>query len=352
MLCAGMGQGCAGVKDDMGCAVGNVGQCQWNCVDRRPGDDYVDYFTQFSAGSRDIPLNQSQLAINLQERHVEPTCWNMAGKALAGHDHELYTAEGHKPFKTDFCSLIAPDGDGIGFGEVCRAICVTTKGYSSDGMPDPDSGCQVRDTGARLGRASLHMDGEVLLDQAPSVICVPPEFRTLEYDWSAPSNAQPRPSLEQQAKLERCLKPFVVAMMPGIIAQLRLDADEMVGANGAQNLDAIISLTHNLSLLLISVMGVERSVPLRSVRWVRPPEDMKQSWFLPSDQDKMVVIRLAGGRFVRLRFGKKEQAAYFGTCMRLLVKASRTHDSNPPSDGAVSSQATEPLLHQPSGVMR
>merc|ERR1712194_81305 len=123
----------------------------------------------------------------------------------------------------------------------------------------------------------------------------------------------------------------------------------MVGAKAGQNQDAIISLSQDLALLLLDVGGLEKSVTLRSVRWVRPPdEDKSKSWFLPSDKDNMVVLRLVGGRFVRLRFTKKDQASYFGTCMRLLVKAARTEGASAASERSATSQATEPLLHQPS----
>jgi len=277
-----------------------------------------------------------------------PRLFCMAGKTVAGHDRELVAATGHKPFKTDFCSLIAPQGEGIEFGEVCRAICVTAEG-KSDGLPDPESGCQVREGYNYLDVNHRIVDGEVTFHHGVAMLSVPPEFRQVKYDWSAPSNAQLRPSPEQQAKLERCLKPFVSKMLTGVAAQLRLDSDEMVGAKAGQNLDAIISLSQDLALLLLDVGGLEKSVTLRSVRWVRPPdEDKSKSWFLPSDKDNMVVLRLVGGRFVRLRFTKKDQASYFGTCMRLLVKAARTEGASAASERSATSQATEPLLHQPS----
>eukprot|EP00931_Biecheleriopsis_adriatica_P094303 TRINITY_DN67969_c0_g1_i1.p1 TRINITY_DN67969_c0_g1~~TRINITY_DN67969_c0_g1_i1.p1 ORF type:complete len:276 (+),score=54.71 TRINITY_DN67969_c0_g1_i1:27-830(+) len=154
----------------------------------------------------------------------------------------------------------------------------------------------------------------------PKPLTVPEQFGDLRYDWSAPSASQGSPSNGQQALLRGCLKLFVESMLQGIILQLRLDTNEVVDG---QNIDAIACMSKGLSDLLITVGGIERCVPLSSIRWVRPPEEEETmlSWFLPSDRQKTVVLWLKGSLFVRLRFEREDQAAYFGTCMRLLAKA-------------------------------
>jgi len=166
-------------------------------------------------------------------------------------------------------------------------------------------------------------DGQVLPEELPDQIGVPLDFQGLEYDWAAPSSMQKEPSAEQVQRLHSCLALFIRGMLAGVLLQLRLDPEETAGRPLGQNIDAVASLSRDLRVLLLSVKGVQRTVPLKSIRSVRPPAEEAGglSWFLPSERDQMVVLRLAGSCFLRLRFDRREQAAYFGTCMRLLLKA-------------------------------
>lgn len=174
------------------------------------------------------------------------------------------------------------------------------------------------------------MDGQVLPEELPDHLCVPPDFKLLEYNWTAPSEAQKDMSQEQMVRLHSCLKLFIRAMLVGVFLQLRLDAEDRVGRGGignpmGQNIDAVAMLNKGLSTMILSTGAVQRTVPLESIRWVRPPgeDGGGVTWFVPSERGQMVVLRLAGNCFLRFRFGQQEQAAYFGTCMRLLLKASK-----------------------------
>jgi len=215
------------------------------------------------------------------------------------------------------------DGGGLECGDVWSAVCSNSVG----GQESRDHhGVMLRDGPGFIDIYSSSPEGEVVPYAPPMPLAVPQEFKRVEYKWGQPSSAQSQPTPQQQERLRTCLKPFVRSMLTGVLVQLRLDAQELEGTSEAQNIDAVLSLTQDLHLLLISVGGVERSVPMRSVRCVRPPERSKQgrSWFQPKEQDHFVVLRLEGGRFVRLRFEEHDQAAYFGTCIRLLVKAAHT----------------------------
>jgi len=168
-------------------------------------------------------------------------------------------------------------------------------------------------------------DGQVLPEELPNHLCVPMDFQGLQYDWAAPSATQKEPSAEQVQRLHSCLALFIRGMLAGVLLQLRLDPEETKGLPLGKNINAVASLSPDLLVLLLAVKGVQRAVPLKSIRSVRPPAEEAGglSWFLPSERDQMVVLRLAGSCLLRLRFDSREQAAYFGTCMRLLLKGTK-----------------------------
>jgi len=293
------------------------------CVQERPqADEHTAYLSQFTGNSPQSPLNQSQHFINLEQHsNTKRGCLHLP---LAHSEDQLIHPSLHAPFKTDLLSLVTPNGQGPDCCEICRAVCVSpAAGQTNPGYID---------------LATQGLDGEVRPLEVPQQLYVPPEFRHLDYDWSAHSSQQKEFTSTQLGLLESCMKPFVRAMLTGVVLQLRLDAEEAQGKAGGQNIDCLLSISQDLSTLLLSVHGVQRHVPMHTIRWVRPPADSggQLSWLLPNERDQMVVLRLAGGRFLRLRFTSKEQAAFFGTCMRLLLKAEhpstdRTLSSSPPS---------------------
>jgi len=97
---------------------------------------------------------------------------------------------------------------------------------------------------------------------------------------------------------------------------LQLDArDCQVDATSAapKSIYAVLALSSDASELRVFAEGTSRSIPLQAIRSVRPPPD----------EECTVIVRLAGGRFMRLVLDSKQQAAYLGTCLRLLAKSAR-----------------------------
>jgi len=236
------------------------------------------------------------------------------------NDELMVIPNTRKTFKTDLRSLTDVDGDGVECGEIWNAVCMT----SIVGQESRDHhGVMLQDGPNASGGDSSLPEGEVVTYLPPMPLGVPLEFHRVEYKWAQPSSAQSKPTHQQEERLGKCLKKFVHAMLTGVLVQLRLDAQEAAGTSEDQNIHAVLHLSQDLNLLLISVGGMERSVPMTSIRWARPPEkeDKGHSWFQPQEQDHFVVLRLAGGRFVRICFEEQNQAAFFGTCIRLLIKA-------------------------------
>mmetsp|Transcript_1864 Transcript_1864/g.5568 ORF Transcript_1864/g.5568 Transcript_1864/m.5568 type:complete len:335 (+) Transcript_1864:120-1124(+) len=305
----------------------------------RPGDEYAAYMSQFVGSS---PQQISRAALDHQQhvRYMEAQReWNRTSccAMTLGHSEEdLVHPSLHTPIKTDFLSLGDPHGDGFECAELCRAICVTGSPSAAD--PRRGAGPHIREGAGFFDIDPRIPDGEVQ-PLAPAVeLKVPSGFRQVQFDWAAPSAEQRPLPADQLALLQGLLKPFLRSMLVGAKVQLRLDPEEAhqaisaeaaaggaaaPGAMSGRNIDAVASLTEDLATLLLYSSGVERAIPLSSVRWVRPPDDSaaNSSWFLPNEREQMVVLRLAGGRLVRLRFQRKDQAAFFGTCMRLLLKA-------------------------------
>lgn len=210
--------------------------------------------------------------------------------------------------------------------EVLLAVCVT--------MPERDNNDWFRE-GISYHQAAMRTEGEVKCfseeeerQSRNTSLAVPDEFVGIRYDWTMPSQQQPSAEESDEARLGACLKAFVSSMLGGVTTQLQLEAAEAeqpLQSHGWHAIDAVVRLSQDLTVLNISATGSERSVPIRSIRSVRPPVRVfgGLSWFQPSDRELMVILSLAGGRFVRLRFDQKDQAAYFGTCVRVLVKVSR-----------------------------
>lgn len=208
--------------------------------------------------------------------------------------------------------------------EVLLAVCVT--------MPERKGADP-----AWLHEEAPRVDGEAsfIFSHPPAhKLLVPSKFHELRYDWTVPTQKQRAPNSFEEDRLQACLKLFVDSMLAGVAAQLRLEAGEAEGSfrsTSSQSIAAVLRLNQDLSAMVIAAAGSERRVPICAIRWVRPPETSNGlAWFLPSERDLMVVLSLAGGRFVRVRFGEKEQAGYFGTCMRLLVKVARLEAQEEP----------------------
>lgn len=286
-----MGCSCPAEQRPPGCSGCPTGQ--------RPGSDRAAYLAQFTGNSS---ATHAQHLRNLETRH------SFHGES---QEDEVVHPSLRRPATTDLFTY------GAGDVQSCCNDCA---------YEDP---CQV--LFGQREQEYLHMpvqmraDGQVLPEELPEPIAVPPDFRLLEYDWTAPSETQKEMPPEQVQRLHTCLKLFIRAMLIGVVLQLRLDAEEIAGKPLGQNIDAIAMLTQDLTTLLLSAGGVQRNVPLQSVRWVRPPteESGGLSFLLPSERGQMVVLRLAGSCFLRLRFDQPERAAYFGTCLRLFLKGNR-----------------------------
>jgi len=225
-----------------------------------------------------------------------------------GSDRGITNAVG-KPQGTDLQSLLDVNGDGIECNEVMRAVC----------MVDPVFEDEVA---TREGVDYLDVDHgrdeeEVQVRVLPRTLEVPTVFKTIRYDWAAPSGSQALPTVMQQEALEKCMKPFIQSMLLGVLVRLRLEDVEAISDSAAKSINAMVSFDDTFAHLLITVGATERSVPIKAIRWVRPPDK-------GLDSDKCVDIRLAGGRFLRFLFNTQAQAKFFGTCMRLLVKATRS----------------------------
>ncbi|CAE8594659.1 unnamed protein product [Polarella glacialis] len=232
-----------------------------------------------------------------------------------------------KPFKTDLATLFCSDANGgcLECKEVGRAVCMSTEPRKVWAAKKNGQQATVLEGSTYVDVYMQTLDGEVVSTEGRRLasLRVPPQFAMLEYNWAAPSSQQSKPSLVQQERMRSCLKIFVGDLLQGITLQLRLDKDEVDGTPDGRDITAGAKLSPDLSTLQLSVRGVDCNLPMASVRWVRPPADESSGllWFLPNDRHTMVVLRLAGGRFVRFRFQQKDQAAYFGTCMRFLLKA-------------------------------
>lgn len=288
---------------------------------------------------------------HVEDRRPIAHCCSALNSAFAAHDHEMLDPATGRPFRTDVASMAGLGGDGVGCAQVWSAICVDNGGPPQSVHRGP----ALREGLGFIDLDLRRVDGEVvpIVRPAQRQLEVPWEFKHVSYDWSAPSGSQGSMAGPAQEKLEACMKLFARAMLEGVDLQLRLNAEEVPNMPQIQDLNATVALTADLGVLVLNVGGVERSIPVSSVRWVRPPEEGGGGlmWFLPSERDKVVVLKLAGGRFVRLKFDRQDQAAYFGTCMRLMVKVARIEGGGPSTRTAMSSaSSTMPLGRNPGAV--
>mmetsp|Transcript_73377 Transcript_73377/g.203720 ORF Transcript_73377/g.203720 Transcript_73377/m.203720 type:complete len:317 (-) Transcript_73377:207-1157(-) len=265
----------------------------------------------------------TQLALNLRERQADASWLHIFGGSGSG---QMVDPSCHKPIRTDLVSFV-----NAGCGEFCHAICVTMDARASPRGGADEFGVRVREGQAGLEIDHNNTEGEVLPScWSPSPLTPPPAFRRIRYDWAAPSASQPTLSQEQNDQLQACLESFIRSMLQGVMAQLRLDDAEVDQGSSAQNIDAVLSFSEDLTHLLILAGGNERTIPVRAVKMVRPSDKGEANfWFYSGDNGQLaeVVLHLTGGRFVRLRFARKDQADFFGTCMRLLAKAARGNRS-------------------------
>jgi hypothetical protein len=229
-------------------------------------------------------------------------------------DGSIISSTTGKNIGTDMMSLLDVNEDGrVNCGEVWSAICLTNSAIESE---REGPGCE--DSGMLNGcRDDAEVDGGDLQ--------VPSKFEDISYDWTAPSASQPALSQSQQEVLQSCMKPFIQTMLIGVMVRLRLEPGEAPnGDPSGQSIDAMVSLSEDFSILFIAAGGAQRSVPIKAVSVVRPPEKC-------DDSEKCVDLLLIGDRFVRFNFDTEAQAKFFGTCMRLLVKASRSGKAETPT---------------------
>ncbi|CAE7469485.1 unnamed protein product [Symbiodinium necroappetens] len=249
---------------------------------------------------------------------AEPCCGRLCG-SLSCSD-QLLDPVAQKPFGTDAASLLCSQD---GCSENAREICLALSGSPEPRQELSSTECYA--LALEDGRLDTR-DGYGLM---PAKLYVPVNFGQLAYDWSAPSSSQPAISDAEMAKLQDCLTIFIEAMLRGVIVQLRIDENE-TGRQGC-NLLAVVALPSSLEELVIISGGLEQTIRMSCIRWVRPLEKGRRtgSCLWPgSERRKMVHISLDAGCFLRLRFEQEDQAAFFGTCMRLLGKASQS-DSLP-----------------------
>ena len=108
----------------------------------------------------------------------------------------------------------------------------------------------------------------------PARLYVPVNLRQLAYDWSAPSSSQPAISDAEMAELRDCLTTFVEAMLRGVIVQLTIEGNE---TGEGCNLVAVVALPSSLEDLIITTGGLEQSIRLSCIRWVRPLDKGRRS---------------------------------------------------------------------------
>lgn len=279
-----------------------------------------------------------QQELNLQERTLEFE-WTRPVETCSCGSEGLVNPNLHTTLKTDTLSLCSPEhGEPApDCAEIYEAVCVT---YSV--LPREDhilypvkplrGEFREGDTYASSGTQHWGRRGELTPeDDGPGPLRVPIEFADIGYDWKTSSST---PLTQwQKDKLQRCMKPFLRACMAGIIVELQLDAGEVHGvASEGRVLPATITLAGDLADFKLKACGVQRTIPLATMRAVRPPEPTllaakdgascaEAQKTAREELTLLAEIRLVNGRFLRLRFGHRDQAAFFGTCARLLVRA-------------------------------
>jgi len=285
--------------------------------DMRPTEFAGDYLSKFvgssprSRGSQD----RSAHSRKLEERSKSDLANNCCSLPIVSFseltNRSFINASSGKTIGTDMNSLLDVNGDGVvQCGEVWRAICMVNPEQAENGGVSTQEGVGYLDVQHQRD------DAEV---QVPSQLQVPTQFQGISYDWTAESASQSSPSPKEQERLENCMKPFIQSMLLGVLVRLRLEAGEAPDGDPLR-IDATITLNQDFSVLTISAGSAQRPIPIKVIRLVRPPDNC-------SDSDKCADLRLAAGRFVRFNFDSQDQAKFFGTCMRLLVKAARSSEA-------------------------
>lgn len=225
---------------------------------------------------------------------------------------------GSQRIDSDVVSLTPRERTG-GCRDACEAVTVTQcpaeRCCTSTGDDD-----KVTEGPEGLDVLLRRCEGEVLVDapsssQRAKALEVPGHFQTGTSDWANPKSHIYAPSPAQTQKLRLAMAQFARSMSgAGISVRLRLDDEFKVGPT----VDVVAGVSGDLATLLVGREDSVRRVPLRSVRWVRPP-DVKGH-----KADRCAMLRLVGGRVLCFEFESTMQASFFGMCMRLLVKASRS----------------------------
>merc|ERR1719379_2732644 len=106
-------------------------------------------------------------------------------------------------------------------------------------------------------------------------------------------------------------------MMQGVLVELLLDSSNKE--------EVEIRLDEDLKILQLEVRSTSRKIKLRDVRWVGRLEDTEALPQTDTGVDKRlcVVFCQNRGRFLCFKFDHPGQAAFFGICMRVVVKAAR-----------------------------
>lgn len=273
-----------------------------------PSSEFAsEYLGKFVDGSEHRPRE----AAYLRERHAEYSCCDSFSDTTSSFSPQLGTAEEGQQYKTDIRSLTDLNGDGVQCQEIVDAICMNgaVQHYNWGRDEDPFDQTYVRNDPAE--DHNIHV---------PGGLRVPSEFSLVRYNWLKASRHMEEQSQVQLERLQRVLKAFVRMMLVGVHASLKLDSNAENPAEGTMlNLDCKLVLSDDLARLTCEAGGVRRSLHVRSIRWLRPMTEGTEE-----ECERCVVMRFVGGRIICITFDHPNQAACFGTCMRLLVKAARS----------------------------
>lgn len=329
----------------------------------------------------------SQHDLNLAERNQELDLNRVLASYCSCGESVMVDPNFHETFHIDIISLLAPDHgeQAPDCGELFDTLCVTsTMPPKEDHLIFPvkhTKGDFIEGT-----TYATNTEEVIPGDSGPGPLLVPTEFKDIGYDWTVPSSQQKPLTEWQQKKIKRCLKPFLRACNAGVKLQMQLDAsgqeklkdrfhsiilqpgqigmgisedgkvrsitpggqEELAGVKAGwrfhtikgepysqelldkfragqlsytavflkeddRNVDARLRLAKDGIAFHLSVGGVDRTLPLKSIRHVSQHEH----------SDRLAVFHLATRRYVRFCFDHKDQAAYFGTCCKLITKAAR-----------------------------
>jgi len=349
-----MGQASAVVKEHVQClaAVANPFPCACSVSARGEGEfagDYMKQFADLTPRTRRGARSDHSLVLEGHHKTNLHCCVSIA-KTFGCHDSGLVNPSLNRPFKTNLVALMDVDEDGMEWGEICNAVFMTRAvgAESTDhndefenlrhGRVGGRGAMQVQEGPSYIDVHNKLSDEEVAAFEPIVGLKVPSNFRECGYDWRADRGSSTA-SEEQQELIREIVKPFIRDMMGGVLVKLQLDDAGDGASEGSASsrscdsadlstalgryLDVKVYFSENLEVLLVVAKksGIERSVPLRGVRWVRP---IGEEGVGVPDRELCVKMRLAGGRYLTYKFDTEEQVAYFGACMRILVKAARS----------------------------